>query len=67
MGYKTTPNPTDRTTPQPADNASPSPANEPLYTISPTPAAATPQPTSVPGLSEKDKKALIVKDKSRLN
>ena len=60
-GNKTTPNPTDRTTPQPADNASPSPANEPLYTISPTPTSATPQPTSVPGLSEKDKKALIVK------
>ena len=60
-GNKTTPNPTDRTTPQPADNASPSPANEPLYTISPTPTAATPQPTSVPGLSDKDKKALIIK------
>ena len=56
-----TPNPTDRTTPQPADNASPSPANEPLYTISPTPTSATTQPTSVPGLSEKDKKALIVR------
>ena len=56
-----TPNPTDRTTPQPADNASPSLANEPLYTISPTPTSATPQPTSVPGLSEKDKKALIVR------
>ena len=56
-----TPNPTDRTTPQPADNASPSPANEPLYTISPTPTAATPQPTSVPGLSDKDNKALIIK------
>ena len=60
-GNKTTPNPTDRTTPQPADNASPSPANEPLYTISPTPTSATTQPTSVPGLSEKDKKALIVR------
>ena len=60
-GNKTTPNPTDRTTPQPADNASPSPANEPLYTISPTPTSATPRPTSVPGLSEKDKKALIVR------
>lgn len=60
-GNKTTPNPTDRTTPQPAHNASPSPANEPLYTISPTPTSATPQPTSVPGLSEKDKKALIVR------
>ena len=60
-GNKTTPNPTDRTTPQPADNASPSLANEPLYTISPTPTSATPQPTSVPGLSEKDKKALIVR------
>ena len=60
-GNKTTPNPTDRTTPHPADNASPSPANEPLYTISPTPTSATPQPTSVPGLSEKDKKALIVR------
>ena len=60
-GNKTTPNPTDRTTPQPADNASPSPANEPLYTISPTPTSATPRPTSVPGLSEKDKKALIIR------
>ena len=60
-GNKTTPNPTDRTTQQPADNASPSPANEPLYTINPTPTSATPQPTSVPGLSEKDKKALIVR------
>ena len=56
-----TPNPTDRTTPQPTDNASTSPTNEPFYTISPTPAAATPQPTSVPGLSDKDKKALIIK------
>ena len=56
-----TPNPTDRTTPQPTDNASPSLTNEPFYTISPTPTAATPQPTSVPGLSDKDKKALIIK------
>ena len=56
-----TPNPTDRTTPQPTDNASTSPTNEPFYTISPTPTAATPQHTSVPGLSDKDKKAFIIK------
>ena len=56
-----TPNPTDRTMPQPTDNASTSPTNEPFYTISPTPTAATPQHTSVPGLSDKDKKAFIIK------
>ena len=57
--HQTTPTPTDITTPQPAGNASPQPTNEPSYTKSPTP--ATDVPTAVPGLSEKDKKALIVK------